>query len=139
MTCAPKPTWRFLLPLAGALLAIAAAAPSASAQSGQPAVQPLCCGVPPGDEARADHMIGQWRVTEAQSGMPMREGERVTFRRDGTMAGSSGTCRYTMLRGELTVTCPSGTRQGTLEFLDDDKAVWRIDGEAAVTIELLGD
>lgn len=121
----------------GAALLAISLAPMASAEAPDPPAQKLCCAVPSGDEAPADHMVGRWRVTESRPGMPMRQGEQVTFRRDGTMAGSSGTCRYTMLRGELTVSCPAGTQQGTLEFLDDDKAVWHLDGDRAVTIEVV--
>ena len=135
--CIPKAIFSASVRLCGAALLGMSLVPMASAEAPDPPAQNLCCGVPSGDEAPADHMVGRWRVTESRPGVPMRQGEQVTFRRDGTMAGSSGTCRYTMLRGELTVSCPSGTRQGTLEFLDDDKAVWHLDGERAVTIEVV--
>jgi hypothetical protein len=122
--------------LLGAMFVAVSLAPLAAAETADPPREKLCCAVPSGDEAPADHMIGQWQVTDSRAGLPLRKGERITFRRDGTMAGSSGTCRYAMLRGELTVSCGDETRQGTLQFLDDDKAVWHVDGGASVTIEI---
>lgn len=121
----------------GAMLLAVSLARLAPAETAEPSREKLCCAVPSGDEAPADHMIGQWRVTESHHGMPLQMGDRVTFRRDGTMAGASGICRYAMLRGELTVSCANCTRQGTLEFLDDDRAVWHVDGGSSVTIEVV--
>lgn len=135
--CPPKVITGAAVRMVGAMLLAVSLARLAPAETAEPPREKLCCAVPSGDEAPADHMIGQWRVTESRNGMPLRPGERVTFRRDGTMAGASGTCRYAMLRGELTVSCANGTRQGTLEFLDDDRAVWHVDGDTSVTIEVV--
>jgi hypothetical protein len=132
---APVPSSKSLQRLVGATLLLAALAPSVLAETGEPATQPLCCAVPPREEATADHLVGRWVVTEAAPGAPVREGQRLAFRRDGAVTSALGACRYSILRGELTVVCPNGTRQGTIEFVDDDKVVWRVEGEAPVTIE----
>jgi len=129
---------RFSLPAARlgiAALLLAILAPPALAETGEPAAEPLCCAVPPREEATADHLVGRWVVTEAAPGAPVKPGQRLAFRRDGAVTSALGTCSYSILRAELTVVCPNGTRQGTLEFVDDDKVVWRVEGEAPVTIE----
>ncbi len=131
---APVPSSTFAVSLIGAALLLAMPAPPALAQAGEPG-QPLCCAVPPREEATADHLVGRWVVTEAAPGAPVREGQRLAFSRDGAVTSTLAVCRYSLLRAELTVVCPNGTRQGTLEFVDDDKVVWRVEGEAPVTIE----
>lgn len=124
----------FMPGLLAAAFALASFAPTAAAEPGDPAAQPLCCAVPPRDEATADHVVGRWVVLEAGIGAPVREGQRLEFRRDGALTTTLGACRYSILRAELTVACAGGTRQGRLEFIDDDKVVWRVEGEAPVTI-----
>ncbi len=120
--------------LGSAVLMLAIFAPSGFAETAEPKAEPLCCAVPPRDEATADHLVGRWVVIEAAPGAPFQHGQRLVFRRDGAVASAIGICRYSILRAELTVVCPDGTRQGTLEFVDDDKVVWRVEGEAPVTI-----
>ena len=132
---APSRSLEPALRLAGAALLLAIFAPPALAETGEPAPQPLCCAVPPREEATADHLVGRWVVTESAPGAPVRPGQRLAFSRDGAVSSALGACRYSILRAELTVVCPHGTRQGTLEFLDDDKIVWRVEGEAPVTLE----
>lgn len=111
-------------------------APVLAADPGEPVPGNLCCAVPPRDEATADHVFGRWVVTQAGIGAPLREGQRIEFRRNGELDinASSGVCRYSVLRAELTVACAGGTRQGQIEFIDDTKAIWRIEGHAPVTI-----
>ena len=85
-------------------------APVLAADPGEPAAQPLCCGVPPRDEATADHVFGRWIVTEAGIGAPLREGQQLEFRRDGRLDTNArkGMCRYSILRAELTIACADG-------------------------------
>ena len=94
----------------------------------EPAAGPPCCGVPPRDEVTADHVFGRWVVLGAAVGAPLRAGDRVEFRTDGTLATNRGACRYAVLRAELTVTCADSSASGELRFVDDTKLIWRHDG-----------
>lgn len=95
---------------------------------------PLCCGVPSRDEVTADQVFGRWVVTHAPIGMPMRAGERVEFRGDGTLATARGACRYAVLRAELTVSCAEKTEAGAVRFEDDTKLIWRHDGREMIFV-----
>jgi hypothetical protein len=93
---------------------------------------PHCCGVPPRDEVTADHVFGRWVVTHAPIGMPMRAGESVEFRRDGTLTTPRGPCRFAVLRAELTVSCADRAEAGDIRFEDDTKLIWRHDGREMI-------
>lgn len=95
---------------------------------------PLCCGVPPRDEVTADHVFGRWVVSKAGAGAPMRQGERVEFKRDGSIDTPRGACRFAILRAELTVTCADKARAGELRFEDDTKLIWRHDGKEMIFV-----
>jgi hypothetical protein len=95
---------------------------------------PLCCGVPPRDEVTADHVFGRWVVSKAGAGAPMRQGERVEFKRDGSVSTASGACRFAILRAELTVTCADKARAGEIRFEDDTKLIWRHDGKEMIFV-----
>jgi len=122
------------LPALCAAAFVALQSPAAAADPGDPAAKPLCCAVPPRDEATADHVVGRWIVTEAGEGAPVKPGQRLVFGRDGAVTTSLGACRYAILRGELTLTCSFGTSQGELEFVDEETVVWRVEGQEPVTI-----
>jgi hypothetical protein len=96
--------------------------------------RPLCCGVPPGDEVTADQVFGRWVVTHAPIGMAMRTGERVEFRRDGTLATARGPCRFAVLRAELTVSCADKAEAGEVRLEDDTKLIWRHDGREMIFV-----
>lgn len=95
---------------------------------------PLCCGAPPRDEVTADQVFGRWVVTRAGIGVPLRSGEHVEFRPDGTLTTSRGPCRFAVLRAELTVACADESRTGEVRFVDDTKLLWRLDGREALFI-----
>lgn len=95
---------------------------------------PLCCGVPPRDEVTADHIFGRWVVSKAGAGTPMRQGERVAFKRDGSIDTARGACRFAILRAELTVTCADKARAGEVRFEDDTKLIWRHDGKEMIFV-----
>jgi hypothetical protein len=95
----------------------------------EPAKQPHCCGVPPADEVTADQVFGRWVVHKTGVGAPLKPGDRVEFRTDGTFTSASGACRFAVLRAELTVTCADKQRSGEVRFTDDDKLIWRLDGK----------
>jgi hypothetical protein len=99
---------------------------------GEGAQNPLCCGVPQRDEVTADHVFGRWVVMQAPIGMPMRTGESVEFRRDGTLTTARGPCRFAVLRGELTVSCADRANAGEVRFEDDTKLIWRHDGREMI-------
>lgn len=122
------------LPVLCAAAFAAFQAPAVAADPGDPVAQPLCCAVPPRDEATADHVVGRWVVTEAGVGAPVRPGQRLTFGRDGAVTTSLGACRYAILRAELTLTCPFGTTLGELEFVDEETVIWRVEGQPPITI-----
>jgi hypothetical protein len=127
---------------ASALLIGAAA--SALAQSASPAADPgtledtpqspLCCGVPPADEVTADQVFGRWVVSKVGIGAPLRVGERVDFRPDGTMTTARGACRFAVLRAELTVTCAEKSQSGAVSFIDDTKLIWRHEGREMIFV-----
>lgn len=116
------------LALAPVLLAAASAVgPAGAGEPGDEAAkEPLCCGVPPRDEVTADLVFGRWVVTKGGIGSPLRSGERIEFRRDGTLATSRGPCRFAVLRAELTVTCADRSQTGEVRFVDDTKLLWRL-------------
>jgi len=95
---------------------------------------PLCCGVPPGDEVTADQVFGRWVVRNAGIGAPVRTGENVDFRADGTLSTARGPCRFAVLRAELTVTCAAKSDSGEVRFVDDTKMIWRLDGKDLIFI-----
>jgi hypothetical protein len=94
----------------------------------------LCCGVPQRDEVTADQVFGRWVVTYAPVGMPLRTGESVEFRRDGTLATARGACRYAVLRAELSVSCAGRADVGELRYEDDTKLIWRHDGREMIFV-----
>ncbi len=96
--------------------------------------KPLCCGVPPPGEVTADQVFGRWVVTKSGIGAPLRPGERVEFRADGTLNTSRGPCRFAVLRAELTVTCADKAQSGELRFVDDTKLIWRHDGRETLFV-----
>ena len=95
---------------------------------------PLCCGVPPADEVTADQVFGRWVVNKVGVGAPLKAGERVEFRPDGTMSTPSGACRFAILRAELTVTCADKSQSGELSFVDDTKLIWRHEGREMIFV-----
>jgi hypothetical protein len=98
------------------------------------AKSPLCCGVPPADEVTADQVFGRWVVSKSGAGAPLRQGERVEFRRDGFMSTAQGACRFAVLRAELTVTCADKAQSGEVRFEDDTKLIWRHDGKEMIFV-----
>lgn len=100
----------------------------------QGAQAPLCCGAPPRDEVTADQVFGRWVVMQAPIGMPMKAGERVEFRGDGTVATARGPCRFAVLRAELTVSCADKVEAGKVSFEDDSKLIWRHDGREMIFV-----
>jgi hypothetical protein len=96
--------------------------------------QPLCCGVPPPDEVTADQVFGRWVVSKPGVGVPMRRGERIEFRNDGTVTTARGVCRFAVLRAELTVTCADKAQSGEIRFEDDTKLIWRHDGKEMIFV-----
>ena len=120
---------------AGATAASLAEQPMPAADPGtldESAKSPLCCGVPPRDEVTADQVFGRWVVSHAGIGTPLRAGERVEFRKDGTVNTPRGACRFAVLRAELVVTCADGARSGAVRFEDDTKLIWRHDGRETI-------
>jgi hypothetical protein len=127
-------------------VAIVSAATAAASRAEQPtlvadpgtldagAQAPLCCGVPRRDEVKADHVFGRWVVMHAPIGMPMSAGEKVEFRRDGTLATARGPCRFAVLRTELTVSCAEKAESGEVRFQDDTKLIWRHDGREMIFV-----
>lgn len=95
---------------------------------------PLCCGVPSREEVTADQVFGRWVVVHAPIGMPVRAGERVEFRGDGTLATARGPCRFAVLRAELTVSCAEKAEAGEVRFGDDTKLIWRHDGRETIFV-----
>jgi hypothetical protein len=122
--------------LAFVLMALTAA-PLGSAAAAEPGTldgaEKLCCGVPPRDEVTADQVFGRWVVTTPGIGL-LRAGDRIEFRRDGTVSTAAGPCRFAVLRAELTVACAEKSESGPLRFVDDTKLIWRIDGSQATFI-----
>jgi len=120
------------------------AAAGALAQSAAPAADPgtledtptssLCCGVPPRDEVTADQVFGRWVVSKVGVGAPVRAGERIEFRPDGTMTTARGVCRFAVLRAELTVTCADKSQSGAVSFIDDTKLIWRHEGREMIFV-----
>jgi hypothetical protein len=100
----------------------------------EPAKQPHCCGVPPRDEVTADQVFGRWVVHKSGIGAPLKPGDRVEFRSDGTFNTAAGACRFAVLRAELTVTCADKQRSGEVKFTDDSKLIWRHDGKEMMFI-----
>jgi hypothetical protein len=98
------------------------------------AKSPPCCGVPPRDEVTADQVFGRWVVTKVDAGIPLRAGERVEFRPDGTMSSALGACRFAILRAELTVTCADKSQSGEVRFVDDTKLIWRHEGREMIFV-----
>lgn len=123
--------------LAGAMAAVGAEQPSPAADPGtldETAKSPLCCGVPPRDEVTADQVFGRWAVSKSSAGAPLRPGDRVEFRRDGTLKTARGACRFAVLRAELTVTCADKAQSGEVRFEDDTKLIWRHDGREMIFV-----
>lgn len=98
------------------------------------AQRPFCCGVPPRDEVTANQVFGRWVVIRAPIGMPMRAGERVEFRGDGTLATARGPCRFAVLRAELTVSCAERADVGEVRFEDATTLIWRRDGREMIFV-----
>lgn len=151
-----RSSWRerVIAAVAAAALAmafVAAATGFAPARAGEPdrlAEEPLCCGVPPHDEVRADHVFGRWVVMRAGIGAPVRPGDQLEFRSDGTAKVGGRACRYAVLRAELTLACaddvptarslsegrdPASAR-GDLRFVDGNRLLWRLDDKSSVHI-----
>ncbi len=111
-----------------------------AAHAGEPgaleetASAPLCCGVPPRAEVTAHAVFGRWVVSGGIVGAPLRRGERVEFRRDGTLATARGPCRFAILRAELTVSCADKELSGEVRFVDDTKLIWRLEGKQMMLI-----
>lgn len=101
---------------------------------GESARQPLCCGVQPAGEVRADHVFGRWVVLRAGIGAPMRAGEPVEFRDDGRLQTRGGLCRFAILRAELTIACAGRSNIGDVRFEDDTKLIWRHDSTETIFI-----
>jgi len=133
----PRPlALAFLFGLSATLLALSvgsARADDAGALD-EPAGGPHCCGVPPRDEVTADQVFGRWVVHKTGVGAPMRPGDRVEFRSDGSFTTANGACRFAVLRAELTVTCADQQRSGELRFVDDSKLIWRSDGKETMFV-----
>jgi hypothetical protein len=133
--------------LAAAFVAAATMfAPTRAAEPARGFEPPLCCGVPAPDEVTADQVFGRWVIMRAGVGAPVQRGERIEFRRDGTLAIDGRVCRFAILRAELSVACDEdgGVRSlarkrpaevtGDVRFVDDTKLIWRIDDKATVHI-----
>jgi hypothetical protein len=84
-----------------------------------------CCGAPLRGELTADQMVGRWIVLRAGIDTGLKPGEKVRFRRDGSMITHAGACRFAILREELTVACDRATRSGDAHFIDDNRVLWR--------------
>jgi hypothetical protein len=82
----------------------------------------------------ADQVFGRWVVMHAPIGMPMRAGEKVEFRGDGTLATARGPCRFAVLRAELTVSCAEKAEAGEVRFEDDTTLIWRHDGREMIFV-----
>ena len=122
------------------LVAMTGFAPTRAAEPGL-ADKPTCCGVPPRGEVTADHVFGRWVVMRAGVGSPLRVGDQVDFRTDGTVTVGIRVCRYAVLRAELTVNCGPGADTGAAPVsaggevrLDDNKLLWRLDEKSTVYI-----
>lgn len=148
--------WRERAVAAVAAAALAAAfiaavtgfVPTRAGEPERPAGEPLCCGVPPADEVRADHVFGRWVVLRAGIGAPVRTGDQLEFHADSTLTFGSRACRYAILRAELSLSCAddvpaarsrSDTRaprpvRGDLRFVDDTKLICRLDEKSSVFI-----
>lgn len=137
-----SPDWpqRVAATIAGACFAAAIAAgltgfaPAFAADPSSSPDNQACCGVPPRSEVTADHVFGRWVVMRAPIGMGLRPGDTVEFRRDGTVSGHDGPCRFAVLRAEMTIDCAEQNRSGAAELVDDTKLLWRQDGNTAVFI-----
>ena len=126
-----------LFALAATLAATGFVSAAKAAEPGlddESAKAPLCCGVPPADEVTADQVFGRWVVRNAGIGAPVRPGENVDFRADGTLSTVRGPCRFAVLRAELTVTCAEQSESGEVRFVDDTKIIWRLDGKDLIFI-----
>jgi hypothetical protein len=123
-----RPTARTLICTLAGLMVTQGAALADEPRMPDETPAPLCCGVPPADEVTADQIFGHWVVTKSSIGAPLRSGERVEFRRDGTLGTAHGPCRFAVLRAELAVTCAGRSQSGEVSFVDDTKLIWRLDG-----------
>ncbi len=85
-------------------------------------------------DVTADQVFGNWVVRNAGIGTGLEKGERVAFRNDGTFDSRSGLCRFAILRAELTIACHDGIRSGDVEFVSDERILWRVDGASPVVI-----
>ena len=127
--------------LAAALVvAMTGFAPTRAAEP-ERAGEPLCCGVPLQGEVTADHVFGRWVVMRAAIDSPLRTGDRIEFRADGTVTIGLRACRYAVLRAELTLSCAEDTETGAAPAnvrgevrIDDNKLLWRLDAKSTVHI-----
>jgi hypothetical protein len=149
-------SWRERAVAAVAAAALAAAfiaaitgfVPTRAGEPERSTEEPLCCGVPPAGEVRADHVFGRWVVMRAGIGAPVRAGDQMEFLADGTVKIGNRLCRYAVLRAELSLSCadevptaktesegrPPSAVRGDLRFVDDTKLIWRLDAKSSVHI-----